>query len=476
MADSKITLMAHLLRRAGFGAARDELDAYVSKGYEATVEELLHPEDQPDVESDLMERYLQEYETLAAVDSNQQAWVYRMINTKRALQEKMALFWHGILCTGYAKVDHGRQMTFNINMFRQHGLENYNDLLVVLSKHPTMVQYLDNIDNHKDSMNENYGRELLELFSLGVGMDGQFNYTEDDVKACSRAFTGWNLEPTLPAFPYGRSPWKFRYDPGDHDDGEKTFLGQTGRWNGEDIIDIIVRQPATARFVSRHLYNFFVADEPQVPAWKDTPPRDVEAIRTLEKAFVDNNYEMRPMLRTLFNSDFFKHSRFQKMKNPAEVVVGTMRLVKDHTEVKPGLYAIMKETAYMGQQLLNPPSVEGWHTGREWIDSGTLVVRINFVADQVGNLDLPGVKLIVDRMLTKYTLGTAVMTPEGFVDGCLDFIGPIEVSEKTRNSLVEHARSGGPLHRGTEEERGKFARKVCGMLQLIVATAEYQYA
>ena len=476
MADSKIALMAHLMRRAGFGAARDELDACVSKGYEATIEELLHPENQPDLDLFLMARYLPEYISMEAIDTTQQRWIYRMINSRRPLQEKIALFWHGVMCTGFAKVDHATMMTVNIDMFRRHGLGNYQDLLVELSRLPTMIQYLDNIDNHKNAINENYGRELLELFSLGIGMDGRFNYTEDDVKACSRAFTGWNLEPCMQVFPYGRSIWQFRYDPTDHDNSEKTFLGQTGRWNGEDIIDIIVRQPATARFVSRHLYNFFVADEPQVPAWKDTPPRDMEAIRSLEKAFIENNHEIRPVLRTLFNSDFFKNASFQKIKSPTEVVVGTMRLVKDHTEVKPGLWAISRECAYMGQDLQNPPTVEGWHTGREWIDSGTLVERINFVADQVGNLDLPGVKLIVDRMLTKYTAGTAVISPEGFVDSCLDFIGPVEVSEKTRNSLMEHARSGGPLMRGTEEECSNFARRVGETLQLIVATAEYQYA
>ena len=476
MADSKIALMAHLMRRAGFGAARDELDACVSKGYEATIEELLHPENQPDLDLFLMARYLPEYISMEAIDTTQQRWIYRMINSRRPLQEKIALFWHGVMCTGFAKVDHATMMTVNIDMFRRHGLGNYQDLLVELSRLPTMIQYLDNIDNHKNAINENYGRELLELFSLGVGMDGRFNYTEDDVQACSRAFTGWNLEPCMQVFPYGRSIWQFRYDPTDHDNSEKTFLGQTGRWNGEDIIDIIVRQPATARFVSRHLYNFFVADEPQVPAWKDTPPRDMEAIRSLEKAFIENNHEIRPVLRTLFNSDFFKNASFQKIKSPTEVVVGTMRLVKDHTEVKPGLWAISRECAYMGQDLQNPPTVEGWHTGREWIDSGTLVERINFVADQVGNLDLPGVKLIVDRMLTKYTAGTAVISPEGFVDSCLDFIGPVEVSEKTRNSLMEHARSGGPLMRGTEEECSNFARRVGETLQLIVATAEYQYA
>ena len=471
MADNDIALMAHLMRRAGFGASRDQLEAYVAKGYEATVEELLHPETQPDVDWDVMERYLPEYGELAAIDSNQQAWVYRMINTGRPLQEKMALFWHGIHCTGFAKVDHGRQMSENLELFRRHGMGNFKDLLLELSRHPTMVQYLDNIDNHKDAINENYGRELLELFSLGVGMDGKFNYTEDDVKAASRAFTGWNLEPALPVFPYGRAEWKFKFDPTDHDDSEKTFLGETGRFNGDDIVEIAVRQPGTARFISRHLYNFFVADEPQVPAWKDTPPQDPEAIALLEKTFTDNNYELKPVLRALFNSDFFKNSRFQKIKSPTEVVVGTMRLVKDHTEVKPGLYDIARECTFMGQDILNPPTVEGWHTGREWIDSGTLVERINFVADQVGNPNLPGVKLIIDRMSD----GTSAMPPEEFVNGCLDLIGPVEMGQKTRDSLIEHTKKGGELRRATEYERSGFARRVAEMLQLIVATAEYQY-
>ncbi len=472
MANDEIALMAHLLRRAGFGAARDELEAYVEKGYEATVEELLYPENQPDIELDLMERYLPEYEELAGADSNQQNWMFRMINTRRPLQEKIALFWSGVLCTGASKVDHFRMLTFYLDLFRQQGLGNFRELLVELSKHPAMVFYLDNCENHKGSINENYGRELLELFSLGVGMDGHLNYSEDDVKAASLAFTGWNIEPTLPVFPFGRFLWEFRYDDTDHDDSERTFLGETGRWNGEGIIDSIVRQPATARFISRHLYTFFVADEPQVPAWKDSEPRDVEAIRTLEKAFTDNNYEIRAVLRTLFNSDFFKNARFAKIKSPVEVVVGTMRLVRDHTEVRPGLHAIAMEPGYMGQELLNPPTVEGWHTGSEWIDSGTLVERVNFVADQVGNLDLPGVKLIVDRM----TVGISMMSPEEFTEGCLDLIGPLEVTDKTRASLIDYAGGAGELRRGTEEERIRFAQKVAEMLQLIVATAEYQYA
>ena len=142
---------------------------------------------------------------------------------------------------------------------------SYKDLLVEISKDPAMVYFLDNCLSHKEAINENYGRELLELFSLGVGMDGKFNYTEDDVKECARAFTGWTISNGIPTQPYGRYTSTFAYNPDDHDEGEKTFLGHTGNFNGEDIIDIICQEPATARFLSRHLYDFFVADEAQVP-------------------------------------------------------------------------------------------------------------------------------------------------------------------------------------------------------------------
>ena len=153
-----------------------------------------------------------------------------------------------------------------------------------------MVFYLDNCMSHKGAINENYGRELLELFSMGVGMDGHPNYTEEDVKVCARAFTGWTIANAIPRYPYGRYESQFAYNSVDHDDSEKTFLGETGRWNGEDVIDIIAKQPATARFIARHLYNFFVADEPQVPAWQNSPPRDPKAIQALEQAYFRSNY------------------------------------------------------------------------------------------------------------------------------------------------------------------------------------------
>ena len=279
-----------------------------------------------------------------------------------------------------------KTMVNQIDMFRRNGLGNFKTLLVELSKDPAMLYWLDNKDSHKDAPNENYGRELLELFSMGVGMDGQPNYSEEDVQNCARAFTGWTIANAIPRYPYGRHNNTYLYNQFDHDDEEKTFLGETGNFNGEDIITIIAKQPSTARFISRHLYNFFVADEPAVAAWQITPPQDPDTIKALEDEYFRSGYEIRSMLRVLFNSDAFKNARFAKVKSPAELVAGTLRLVGDFTKPRPRMYDASLEIRYMGQDLLNPPTVEGWHTGKEWIDSGTLLERINFAAGEMGTI------------------------------------------------------------------------------------------
>ena len=285
MAEQDIALMAHLMRRAGFGATYEELEARAANGYEATVEELLNPESQPAIQDDILMRYQPQWVSKAGLEGQQEEWTYRMINTKRPLEEKIALFWHHIFCTGHAKCEYPKQQNIELDMFRTLGFGNFEELLMGLSMDPAMVFYLDNCMSHKDAINENWGRELLELFSLGVGMDGNANYSEDDVKEAARAFTGWTVTNSIPRYPYGKYEAAFIYDPSDHDYTEKTFLGETGNFNGEDIVKIVARQPAAARFVARHMYNFFVADEPQVPAWQNTPPRDPEAIKMLEDEY-----------------------------------------------------------------------------------------------------------------------------------------------------------------------------------------------
>ena len=473
MAEQDVALMAHLLRRAGFGASRDEIEAKAAQGYNKTVEEFLNPESQPEMELDLMFRLQPSWYQAANVESNVTMWMHRMINSPRQLQEKMALFWHVIFCAGHSKIDSGQEMGIMVAMFREHGMGNFRELLYRLSTNPGMVYYLDNSESHKVAVNENYGRELLELFSLGVGMDEEFNYSEDDVKACAQAFTGWNVAPAYPPFPHGRSPWEFRFDPADHDDGEKTFLGETGRWNRDDIIDIICKQPATARFISRHMYNFFVADEPQIPAWRLTPPQDTELLKTMEKAYFDSGHDITAMLRVLFTSESFKSEsvRYAKVKSPAEMVAGTMRLAEDHREIKPGLFEVSLEPRYMGMDLMNPPTVEGWHTGREWIDSGTLVERINYASDLLGNTDLPGVRSLVNRLKSR----GATLSPDSFVDGCLGLIGPLVVDNETRNELVAHAQRSGELRHGSSSEDSEFTRRTGEMFQMIASTAEFQF-
>jgi uncharacterized protein (DUF1800 family) len=187
----------------------------------------------------------------------------------------------------------------------------------------------------------------------------------------------------------------------------------------------------------------------------------------LEDEYFRSNYDIRSMLRVLFNSDFFKNSRFQRVKSPAEVVVGTMRLVRDFTSPKLGLHPLANNIRYMGQDLMNPPTVEGWHTGKEWIDSGTLVERINFVADRVGNTQLPGVQDIINRLNSE-----KIVNQEQLVDRCLEMVGSYELAEDTRNQLIEHIQKGGPLRPGTED----YSNRVGQTLQLIVATQEYQFA
>src|SRR5207245_413591 len=286
-----------------------------------TVEELVHPDVQPDLDNDIMLRYKTEWVNKNAIEGQQEEWVFRMINTKRPLEEKIALFWHGILCTGHAKCENPRQQNLELDMFRRDGMGRFSDLLLGLAVDPAMVFFLDNCMSHKGAINENWGRELLELFSLGVGMDGHLNYSEDDVKEAARAFTGWTVVNAIPRYPYGRYLSKFVYDPKDHDNGEKTLLGDIG-----------------------------------------------------------------------------KNARFASGKSPVQTVVCTARMVGEFTFPQPGFNGLTLSIRYMGQDILNPPTVEGWHTGKEWIDSGTLVERINFTADKVGNVNLPGVRDIIGRL------------------------------------------------------------------------------
>ena len=462
-----VELIAHLMRRAGFGATRDELEAFSGRGYEATVNDLVHPTDTSWAGSYLVRRFHYEQSGMMTPHGAPAYWLYRLITTKAPLYEKMALFWHGIFATGYPKVIHGKALSDQIRAFRRYGMGKLDDLLLELAKDPAMIVWLDNQENHKDAINENWGRELLELFSMGVG-----NYSEDDIKECARAFTGWTLGNTEymvlrsmrdSDWPYGRLAWRFEYRPEDHDDGEKTFLGQTGDFDGADIIRIICEREATARFIARHMYHFFVADEPPVPSWPYTPPRDPDAIDTLTQAYFDSGHDIRAMLDVLFNSDFFKSEdiRYEKVKGPAEFVAGVLRLTGEFDRPRREILDRYFQMNFMGQMLTNPPSVEGWHQGVEWIDTGTLIERINFASEQFGDTGKPGVRAMVRDIMSQ----DSDPSPDALVEMCLDRLGAIAISDDTREILLQIANQG-------PHSQDKIAQ----ILRLTTATHEFQRA
>ena len=233
----------------------------------------------------------------------------------------------------------------------------------------------------------------------------------------------------------------------------------------------MVRQPATARFLARHLYNFFVADEPQVPSWNISPPRDPEAIQVLVDAYTQSNYDVRTVLKTLFLSDFFKNARFARVKSPAELVVGTARLAGSFQNPRVGFQNLAFECTYQGQELLNPPSVESWHTGMEWIDGGALVRRVNFAAKFLGDTSMPGIQSIVQELRTRGDL-----SPEEFLEACLDLIGPMDVADATRRELLDQAQEGGVLSWAAEDQARRSEQRVGALLALIAASREFQFA
>ena len=235
---------------------------------------------------------------------------------------------------------------------------------------------------------------------------------------------------------------------------------------------MIAANQATARFISRHMYNFFVADEVPVPSWRQTPPKDEGLLAALEQTYFDSGYDITAMLNTLFSSESFKNAQYAKVKNPAEMVAGTLRMVGDHRdEIKPGMFELSQEPKYMGMDLMNPPTVEGWHTGHEWIDSGTLVERINFAADYLGRTELPGVQSMISKLMAQ---GDS-LSPEQFVDSCADLVGCLNLTEDTRDQLIAHAGRGGNLTHNSDAERAEFTRRSGEMFQIIASTSEFQF-
>ncbi len=281
-------------------------------------------------------------------------WANRMLQTTHPVEEKMALLWHGHFATHENKVRDYRKMHQQIELFERYATGNLRDLAIEVAKNPAMLYFLDAQYNVKGAANENFAREVMELFTMGVG-----NYTEKDVRECARAFTGWYFDDLT-----------FHVDPEKHDDGVKEFLGRSGNFDGVDVLKIIFEQPVTAEFLAAKIYRFLVRDEIS-PGLR----------RELGNVLRDADYEVKPLLTAIFTSkDFYSAASYGgHIKGPVEHMVALMK----HLGVPsmPGVPDFNQSTIALGQHLLNPPSVAGWAGGKAWITPGLLIARGNVARD-----------------------------------------------------------------------------------------------
>ncbi len=483
---------AHLLNRAGFGGKPEEVEHLVKIGYEKSIDEIVNyekfTEDFPEVdfsEVDRLKKELLEKRTAQALGfgqkprddpefrklfqelqrANRQAmaesvslWIRRMIQTRRPLQEKMTLFWHGHLTSSARDVENARHMHQQNEFFRKNALGNFREILIGISRDPAMLRYLDNNTSRKEHPNENYARELMELFSMGIG-----NYTDEDVKQAARAFTGWTFERFGDEFIF-RPPW--------HDYGEKTFLGRAGNFDGTDIIDIILEQPVTARFISRKLFEFFAYPNPEP-----------ELIEQMAGIFRENHYELKPLVRAILQSEAFYSDKAYRtqIKSPVQLVVGTIRLLGLEGIPERLLWLAM---SLMGQELYAPPNVKGWDGGEAWINTSTLFLRYNFAYFVVtgklpGAQDSPRGKGLEGRLLrtlsrfsstfTPLKLIPKSQTPEETVDTLIDRLIQAKINEPERDKLVEFARK---IQISSSSEPPDEAVKQ--IIHLILCLPEYQ--
>jgi uncharacterized protein (DUF1800 family) len=394
----------HLFMRAGFGATPAQLKEFGKKSPDKALKFLLNNsqkitplmvvdnEDKEVIkkkalktllalkgasENEIKEKLKEAREKIAELNY---LWINRMASGEGMLREKMTLFWHGhFACRGR------RPLTVQIqhNVIRENALGKFGDLLLAVSKDPDMLQFLNNQQNKKNSPNENFAREVMELFSLGRG-----NYTENDIKEAARAFTGWtsNLQ------------GEFVFRPNQHDDGQKTFQGQTGNFSGEDILKIILQNPQTATFICTKIYRYFVNENP-----------DNQLIDKMAKRFRSSDYDIADLMEYVFKSDWFYNSENigTRIKSPVELLVGLQRNFGIDFQQRQSVLFIQKS---LGQVLFYPPNVAGWSGGKNWIDSSTLMTRmklpeiifkdseINFKLKDDGDVNTENLSKKINRM------------------------------------------------------------------------------
>jgi hypothetical protein len=348
----------HLYRRAGFGATRAELRAAVDRGLDATLGLILNGEPQAPQRAVLLESSGESI--VRSEDENQLRgwWVYAMMHSGHPLREKLTLFWHNHFATSIAKVRSPLLMFRQNQALRRNALGKFGPMLADLSRDPAMLVWLDSNRNVKGRANENYAREVMELFTLGVG-----HYSEKDIREVARAFTGWHTDGE-----------QFTFEAKLHDAGEKTVLGVTGPLDGTDVQRILLGRADAARFLVGKLYRFLVRET--------TPPPDA-LLEPLADRFRKSDYDIADLVGTVLRSRHFfsDHAYRQRVKSPVEYVLGAVRATQPEP-VAPR--ALLQPLEAMGQSLFAPPNVKGWTGGKNWLNSATLLARQNF-AEQVAS-------------------------------------------------------------------------------------------
>ena len=477
-------LLEHVLRRIGFGASVDDLSRYAGQTLATVIESLLEYEQAPNNVDDYINNpaYIAvttrgQFAPNTVINDARQRELFRMIHSQRPLQEKMALFWHNHFATAYSKINgtfgtvHGTKMMAarpdqvagnqrgQYQLFRDYATGRFRDLLIEVAKDPAMLVWLDGRNNTRTRPQENFGREVMELFTLGIGQ-----YTEADVVAAARVFTGWSLRLLGDRANTEASYYEFIFNEAQHDptakdftfaiygDGRRTIPARAasqGMQDGLDLIAALTRHPATAHRLAVKLYKYFINEQA-------TP--DEQVISALANAYMQNDGSIKAVLRTLFFSEAFLQSEFARYSWPIEYVV---RSIKETGWNGLSVDAAMTPLVNMGQSLYEPPDVNGWALGPEWFSTASMLARMNFASTLMANQ-----KFNLGRELGPYRA-----SPDSVVQYVVSRFTHPPFAIDTYNALLEYARGGGAWT-GNDAQLNT---KASGLSRLVVASAEYQF-
>ena len=465
--------VAHLLRRFGLGASEAEVDFYGADGYPSAVEKLL-------AYASVDEGYDTSPEPFRSGDQNQPNprqvqlwWIVRLIVTKRPLQERLTVFWHDHFATSASKVTQGAMMATHVDVLRAHATSSFRALLKAAIQDPAMIFWLDNQFNVRGKPNENLAREIMELFTLGIG-----HYTEDDVKETARALTGWGFRRLRPAeaASTGRVA-EFRFYPNQHDRGLKTIRGNTGPFDGEDVLNMLCDDPQTARHIVTKFWEWFAYPKP-----------DPSLVERLAANWRRNGLDIKALVRDVAMSSEFQSERARRavFKNPVDFAVAAVRQLGVGESVRSALagspdgraprsalvpaLALQQSMRAMGMDLIFPPDVAGWETGQAWITSATMVERIGF-ADRLFGAVVPGSRRAQMRF-PAFPLFATNPTPEGAARRLVSvFDAPIP--EPKIKDLTEAATKAARGSRVTPQNANAVANAVS---RLIFGSPEFQMA